>query len=251
MIILILILIFQTTTPIIVCASETNTYFAKIMFDQVYLYRSPIEDDSASNIYFILPKTYFVELTDEDGDFYKVNYLDLTGYVKKQSVQAIEGKPNTPYLNNITFRVYAELSQNLRSAPNLTNSNQISFIPNLTKNITYYGELSGECLIEGRTNIWYFCKYNNNEQTYYGYVYSDFCDEMPAILENNESVKFIDNPSFVPVVETPKAIPVKSNFTGIIIGILSIPALIFVLLIIKGKQILTKDKLKNKEVIDY
>ena len=74
---------------------------------------------------------------------------------------------------------------------------------------------------------------------------------MPAILENNESVKFIDNPSFVPVVETPKAIPVKSNFTGIIIGILSIPALIFVLLIIKGKQILTKDKLKNKEVIDY
>lgn len=249
MIILILLLIFQSLTPV-VYASNEQTYFARIMFEQTYLYRTPTDNNDVSNIYFVLPKTYFVELIDEDGDFYKVNYMDLTGYVKKQCVQATDCTPVNPYLSNISFRVYAELSRDLRTAPNIDASTQVNLIPLLTKNITYYGKFSGQCLIEGRTDIWYYCKYTTDKE-YYGYVYSDFCDEMPIITENTETVNFIDNPSFLPVIEKPKTIPVNSNVTSIIIGILSIPALIFVLLIIKGKRILTKDRIHSKEVIDY
>lgn len=249
MIILVILLIFQSYPPIVL-AEDYKSYFAKILLDKTYLYRTP-NDIEENNIYFILPKTYFVELTDEDGDFYKVNYLNLTGYVKKNSVQAITGAPQHPYLDNITFRIYAELSKSLRTAPNTTSSTEIFSIPVLTKNITYYGEIPGECLIEGRTDIWYYCKYVVDNHEYYGYVYSDFCDELPIIEFNSESVTFIENPSFIKIAKPPKTIPLNNNLTSVIIGILSVPALIFVLLIIKGKHILNKDKLKSKEVTDY
>jgi len=38
---------------------------------------------------------------------------------------------------------------------------------------------------------------------------------------------------------------------GIIVGILSIPALIFLFMVIKGKHILSKERFNDKEVIDY
>lgn len=251
MILLILLILLQSSGPII-NAAENKTYYAKVLFDQVYLYKTPIENNDISNIHFELPKTYFVELTAKHGDFYEARYQDFKGYVKKDSVQAIEGTPINPFLTNISFRVYAELSQNMRSSPTTqsSTSNLITTIPNLTKNITYIAKVQGECLIEGRTDIWYYCKYTST-QDYYGYVYSDFCDEMPKITENTEEVTYITNPTFEIYTPPTNTIPITSNAVGIVIGILSIPALIFVFLIMKGTRILNKEKFKNKEVIDY
>lgn len=245
MVLLILLLLINSISPT-VYATESKTYFAKILFDQVYLYKSPVDSNDISNIYFELPKTYFVELLSKNGIFYEARYLDFKGYVKKDSVQAIDSTPTNPFLNNISFRVYAELSQSLYSNPNST-SNLITTIPNLTKNITYFGKINGECLIEGRTDVWYYCKFSN----FYGYVYSDFCDEMQPIAPNTEEVNYITNPSFE--IQTPKinTIPITNNAVGIIIGILSIPALIFVFFILKGSKILNKEKSRNKEIIDY
>ena len=106
MLVLILILLFSSTAETLpVSAATTETYFARIMFDQVFLYKTPNNIEDSSNIYFELPKSYFVELTDSANDnFYKVNYLNLTGYVKKDSVQTIAGVPMSPYLENINFR---------------------------------------------------------------------------------------------------------------------------------------------------
>ena len=235
-----------------VSAAENKTYYAKILFEQVYLYKSPVDNNDITNIYFELPKTYFVELLSKSGDFYEARYLDFKGYVKKDSVQAVESTPINPFLNNISFRVYAELSQSLRSSPTTqaSSSNLIVTIPNLTKNITYFGKVSGECLIEGRTNVWYYCKYTADKD-YYGYVYSDFCDEMPPIVSNTEEITYITNPTFEVQTQSTNTIPITNNAVGIIIGILSVPALIFVFMIMKGTKFLNKEKFKSREVIDY
>lgn len=251
MMLLILILIFNSTFCPVEAASN-KTYYAKILFEQVYLYKSPVDNNDYNNVYFELPKTYFVELLSRHEDFYEARYLNFIGYVKKDSVQAVSNTPNNPFLTNMSFRVYAELSQNLRSTPTTqTNtSNLITTIPNLTRNITYYGKITGECLIEGRTNIWYYCKYTLDKE-YYGYVYSDFCDEMAPIPQNTEEVEYITNPTFEKPQAPTNTIPITNNTVGIVIAILSIPALVFVFLIIKGTRILNKEKLKSKEVIDY
>ena len=140
----------------------------------------------------------------------------------------------------------------MRSSPTTqtSSSNLIATIPNLTKNITYFGKVSGECLIEGRTNVWYYCKYTADKD-YYGYVYSDFCDEMPPIVSNTEEITYITNPTFEVQTQSTNTIPITNNAVGIIIGILSVPALIFVFMIMKGTKFLNKEKFKSREVIDY
>ena len=249
MIILILILLFQSST-IQVYALECETYYARVLFEQVYLYKAPTNDNSLSNIYFELPKTYFVELINKIGDFYEAKYMDFVGYVKKDCVQAVSQTPINPFLKNINFRVYANLSENIWSEPN-TNSKLLTAIPHLTNNLQYLGKINGESLIDGRTNVWYYCKFNNSSKEYYGYVYSDFCDEMSEIKNNTEELNYINNPTFEPYIEPIKTIPKNSNVVGIVVGILSIPALIFVFLIMKGTRIFNQEKIKRKEIVDY
>ncbi len=248
MTILILILIFSSANYTVE-ASENKTYYARILFEQVYLYKSPIDNNNYDNVYFELPKTYFVELLSRHEDFYEARYLNFTGYVKKDSVQAVSSTPKKPFLTNITFRVYAEMSEQLKSSPT-AQSTLIVSIPHLTKNITYLGKINGESLIEGRTNMWYYCKYSLDKD-YYGYIYSDFCDEMPEIQPNTEELTYTTNPSFEKPKPPTNTIPVTNNAVGIVIAILSIPALIFVFLLMKGTRILNKPHIKNKEVVDY
>ena len=70
-----LIFFSQTEIPAVYATSNT-TYFARIMQDDVKLYKSSIDVEDFSNIYFSLPRTYFVELLDElPNGFFKVNYL--------------------------------------------------------------------------------------------------------------------------------------------------------------------------------
>ena len=251
MLILILIFLIQNSN-ITVCAAETTSVYARIMFEQVYLYKTPTDDNSISNVYFELPKTYFVELLGKSGNFYEAKYMNLTGYVKKDSVQAVSGTPIHPNLDNVTFRVYAELSQTIWSAPTTQeNSTALIQVPSLTKNILYIGKINVECLIEGRTNTWFYCRFTNFGTNYYGYVYSDFCDEISQIISNNEELTYINNPTFEPFIEQPPTIPQNSNIVGVIVGILSIPALIFMFMIMKSSKILNQEKPKRKEIIDY
>ena len=249
---LLIFILLQNSIPV-VYATERQSYYARIMFDNVLLYKAPVESTENSNVYFELPKTYFVELLSlANDDFYEVNYSSFHGYVKKDSVQAVNQKPTTPYLENISFRVYAEMSRDLRSEPNTTagTSSQVAYIPLLNRNLTYYGRIEGERLIEGRTNIWYYCKFTADKD-YYGYVYSDFCDEITPIISNSEEVTYISNPDFKTTEIEKTSMPTNDKNVGIIVGILAIPALIFLFMVIKSKNILSKEKINSKEIIDY
>ena len=102
MILLVFILFFQSTIPY-AYAYENKTYYAKIMFEQVYLYKTPTNKNDMENIYFELPKTYFVKLLSRHDDFYEVRYLNIFGYVKKDSVQAVSHTPLNPFLTNLVY----------------------------------------------------------------------------------------------------------------------------------------------------
>lgn len=249
---IVLILLLQSTLPY-VSAGSSQTYFARVINDEAYLLKSPLDITTANNVYFSLPETYFVELVDlVDDEFYLCNYISFSGYVKKNWVQAVAETPSNPYLENINFRVYSEMSRDMRTYPSTDNSesSQIVYIPLLSRNLTYYGKIKGKPLIDGRTDIWYYCKYSA-DQDYYGYVYSDFCDQETPIINNTEILTYIENPTFKPILNIQNSMPLNNNSIGIIIGILSIPALIFVFMIINGKNILTKEKIRDKEIKDY
>lgn len=257
-IILICILILSSFYCVFPCfstplnASTSKTYFARVMFDNVQLYKTPYPLEDYSNIYFVLPQTYFVQLVDEVDDYYKVNYINFSGYVKKDSVQTIVGIPKNPFLTNVRFRVYSEQSRDLRTLPTVSmgNSSQVAYIPLYSRNLTFYGKVVGETLIEERTNVWYYCKYSADSE-YYGYVYSDFCDLMTGYTDNTENVTYTDNPSFAEVSPNNNSATLNKKATGIIITVLMVPALIFVFLILKGSKLISKDKAKVKEVSDY
>lgn len=254
MITLLCLILFSNSIPYVSATTE-KSFYAKVMFEQVFLYKTPELDNSNSNVYFELPKTYFVLLTgNANEDFYSARYLNINGYVKKNSVQATSSTPVKPFLDSVNFRIYAELSRNLMSEPNTTSasSKQIAIIPLYSKNVTFYGKVIGETLIESRTNIWYFCKFSADTD-YYGYVYSDFCDQFPADLpENTEEINYIENPfATAEPPEQPKSLPLKSSSTGIIVAILTLPAIAFFFMIIKGKSLITKQSVKDKEITDY
>ncbi len=241
---------FVTTTGQVFAST---IYYARIMTTDAYLYKSPIDVDDYSNVYFVLPQTYFVQLIDSSNNsFYKVNYSSFTGYVKKDCVQTIVGSPKTPYLDYLNFRVYAEMSRDLRSEPTTLSgsSSQVAYIPLYNRNLTYYGSIIGEQCIDGRTNVWYYCKYSAGED-FYGYVYSDFCDELPNPLPNNsEEVVYTTAPDFGEA--PPKtSLPLNDSTTGIIIAILCVPALLFLFLILKGSKIMKSDKTSKGEIQDY
>ena len=248
LVLFVLILSLFNVTPV-VYAEEM--YYARIMFDQVNLYREPKLDESISNIYFELPKTYFVKFLDKaNDDFYLAEYNGIRGYVKKDSVRAILGTPSNPYLSNISFRVYAEPSRDMRSYPAIDNSlsQQVIYIPLYSKNIDYISRIKGQELVLNRTNTWYYCRYVSDKE-YFGYIYSDFCVEMTPIYENNENVTYIDNPTFSRIEENSSTIS-DSKLLGIIIAIMAIPTIAFIFLIIRGKHILDYRKNK-KEIIEY
>lgn len=252
MFILSLLLLLSTlTTPNYVYADHVYNYFARIMYNNVYLYKQALDIDDYSNVYFTLPRTYFVELLDDQGIFYLVNYNGITGYVKKESVQTVAETPQNPYLSNISFRIYSEQSRSLRTEPTEDGgaATQITYIPLLNRNLTYYGTIAGQSLIDGRTNVWYYCKYTA-DQDYYGYVYSDFCDEMSTITDNTEDVSYISGPSFGPPQEE-QSLPINDNTTTIVVCILSVPALVFVFMILKSSIILNKEKKISREVKEY
>ena len=97
-----------------------------------------------------------------------------------------------------------------------------------------------------------YCKYSA-DQDYYGYVYSDFCDEFDpnAIPLNHEEVSYTSEPNFN-ITEEITSLPVENKTTAIVIAILTIPAIIFVFMILKGGKLFNKEvKKQTKEIQDY
>ena len=227
-------------------------WFARIFDENIYLYKTPI-NTIENNVYFVLQTSYFVELIEEANNaFYKAKYLDVEGYVKRNEVQVVSTPPNTPYADNINFRIYNNSSQIMRTIPSATggSNTQVCFLPLYTQDVQFYGILEGESAVPQRTNIWYYCKYTL-DKTYYGYIYSDGCDLLTEIVQNTEECIYIDAPNFNLKNDTEELAVIKKNERNytLIIVLISIPVGIFLLMLIKSNIILKLNKKeKAKEV---
>lgn len=232
--------------PIPYVNAATGAY-AQILHTGCYLYKTPIDNTNYLNVFFMLENSYFVELlSDYNDEFYKAKYLDVVGYVKKNQVQCVQGAPRNPFLNNVSFRVYNNISRAMYDKPfaNTNNPTLKVYLPLYCNDLIYYGKVYGESAIEERTNIWYYCKYTVTGVC--GYVYSDSCDKMDAIVPNSEKLPYLTSPmwNLSPSTST-QLISINSKPFKITAVLISIPFVIFAFFLFR--IVLKK---RNKKEID-
>ena len=230
-------------------ANQKSTFYAKVENDNIYFYSEPIDDQTSK--LFILPKSYFVLLTDNANEtFYYAQYKDLYGYVKKNEVVPMNGIPQTPYASaNFTIMDLDGLA--MYATPKFTNNNALTNIEYQTIISTYYGQMYGEN-IPDLNEPWYYCKYNKDGTDLYGYVYSTFCYKESSIQTNNESFEIITSPIFETSIESDTPLS-EVAMAFIVIGV-SLPCLLIIYLLIKPslqKNGITPKKKIKKRHGDY
>ncbi|MBE7073918.1 MAG: hypothetical protein E7379_02365 [Clostridiales bacterium] len=221
-----------------------NFYWAKIEEDGCFFFTNATEKQPL----FILPKSYFIKLIGEEGNYFLATYKDLTGYVKKEEVSPMDGTPTTPYFNE-TFRTFLPSGTNLFSLPAMSDDYILANIPFLYSDLIFYGSFYGDELVPDKGNCWYYCKYEYND---FGYVYSAFCDQLSTPTVNNERFNIIENISFQEI-ETDGLSDTAMTF--IIVGV-SLPCLIVLYLLMKPNMmkespLQEKVKYKSRRRKDY
>lgn len=211
------------------------TYYGKIENLDVAIYSNVDENEKI----FILPASYFVELlSNANEQFYYARYNDLYGYVKKSEVTPIKGIPTSPFLTNITFRVFVPSGANLRSSPyNNGAANLVYSVPFLDSNFSYYGTIEGEEAISHKGNTWYYCKYFSANIAYAGYIYSPLCDMLSPISNNTEEYEVLDGElkfeNEIELTSTNAIEKLSTTAQTLIIIAISLPCLLFIYLLFK------------------
>ena len=261
-ILLILTLVFALLSqfldsPIKLYASSLtpgNPQYARVKGGNVKLYKTPSAIDDYSNIHFVIPETYFVELLDyETEEFFSARYLDSYGYVKISDVQCVAGVPQNPFAAKASFRVFSPNGLELRSSPSQSDGlNVVANINYLETNLQYYGKITGEEAIVYKGTEWYFCKYTKNGQEQKGYVYSVFCDLLTTISSNTEILEYVDQPTFETedTSTAPEGTPSISSLPSItqvlIIIAICIPCVLIIYLLFRPTR-LTARAVENAE----
>ena len=176
-------------------ASKYTTYTYAQIKEQTYLYKSN-QSTQIQHALFMLPSSYFVKLLSNFSEnFYKVEYNGIVGYVLKSQVMPVNEQPQTPYLKNITFRVYSSDGTKVFSSPTNTTDPQNTVVEQIEvlTPLTYYGEILGDEFISSRGFSWIYCKTTKGN---FGYVYKGLCDNFTPITQNQEKVTYTTNVYF-------------------------------------------------------
>ena len=223
--------------------------YARITEDETYLYKTSTHSADISNIYFELEKTYFVKILDIVDDFYKVKYQNVVGYVIAAQVLKVNGTPNLPYPENITFQVNSALNTKLRTSPQMSDeSNVIGVLPSSNLSLNYLGKIQGEESIKSLGSDWYYCYYNyENSGCILGYVYAPLTENLTPIFANTET--FPDKSEISETI-TPQMPSETQNLFLVIV--MCLPAvIIFVVLVIpfnKKNKPNTSSNQSNKKI---
>ena len=224
------VLIFNITQTKSVSANTTSGY-VQIVTNDCYLFSAP--NFQENNKIFLLEQSYYVKVTNEENNlFYKVKYIDFEGYVPKSKIQFVEEYPDTPFLSGITFDIYDIANVCLRSSPNTPDDdkNVICTIEKSSKNLLYYGKISGEEAIDGLGNVWYYCAYQDkNENIFKGYIYASLTRNLSAITSSQEQLTFVNISNFVPV---DSLLYLNLSTKNLIILLTAVPSLVAVVLLV-------------------
>ena len=210
--------------------AETTTY-AKVL-PGCTLYKTKNFDNSLSNIYFIIPETYFVIVLETiNDDCFKVQYDKYIGFVDSNTVEIATFVPNTKTLSNITFDIKNTSGTQIWQQPS-TNSEICTTLSAGISNINYIAFAFGDIPTGGESNIWFFVSYTPNSSSTYiyeGYVYSENTTNLTEIVPNNES-----NPEIITDDTKDDKIVffLSSTLKTIVISVIAIPILLFFVIIL-------------------
>ncbi len=221
-------------------ASVSKTFFAKVESENVFFYSTPV--DNVDYRMFEIPDSYFVLLSgDENESFYKASYEDVSGYVLKNEVTVMSGRPTNPYATK-DFKVFIPYGAELKAYPSQTSST-ISEILALTEMTNFYGNVTGEYISSYDSNMWHYCSYSVNNQTKNGYLFSKQTFLHQPINKNNEIFSVVEEVSFIEKVE-PVDPTLNQTVIVLIVIACALPILVVLYLLIKNK---TTRKILNKQ----
>lgn len=217
--------------------AHTVNYF-RITENNTVLYRTASDEKTIENMFFILPQSYFVQSLSSEGDFYKVNYAGVVGFVLKDEVTAVQGNPSMPFAS-ASFRINGVASAVMRSSPSVSGG-YIGLLPCDTE-ITFLGELEGEEALDGLGGRWFFARFVSFEQGLLtGYVYAPLTQELTVIPENLEVLETSTPAGTEPEgIFSPELLKVENL---LLIGVLSLGALILLMLLFKPHRRNKKEK---------
>ena len=205
------------TSPLIVKAS--NQYARAESSANLYKLTSNTSD--LKDIICIIEKSYFVEILNDNGNCYKVNYNGEIGFIKKNDVQLVSNIPNTPFPSNILFIL--ESTCKLRSSPTTKSdiNNIITTINSGERNLKFIGRIFADEAIDFGGTTWYYVQYGD----YKGYIYNKYIKSITPIFENQEHSYYFNELAVTntnPIVHAPSLL---------IIILLLLPTIIILLIL--------------------
>lgn len=220
-------------------AVQNTSGYAKILKNNVYLYKFLPLESAVDTKYFLLEQSYFVKvLNKESEDYFKVEYMNVKGYVKRTEIEFVEEMPEYPFPVNITFDIYPLSSVELRSEPSTKGGigTILLTLPQNTKNIDYVGKISGEESSLSLGNIWYFCCYETPEgNEINGYVYSPLTTNLSSITTSTENLTPVSVTDFVSL---DSLLYLNISTESLILIVITLPILLILYLFIKPTKIL-------------
>lgn len=230
--------------------SFTTTYavsdsYAQVNDNSSYLYKTSSYNEDIDNKYCLLPKSFFVKILNNYNDlYYKAQYKDLTGYVKKSEVSLIKETPQKPYPTTKTISIKSTNSCYLRNSPKIKTSisNVITTIPSSTKDIEYIAKMMGEEAIDLQGTMWYLVRYNNQ----LGYIYNFYSNTIILDEINAEQVTVIyqnESMTLTPLSDT-------QNLLLIFSILLPILVVLYLLYTPNKTRKISKKSKNNKQKLD-
>ena len=232
-----LLIVASTCSKINNHAYAEQNHFAQIVQSDTYIYKNTNKEKL-----FLLPKSYFVTLLDESQDMYKINYNGIIGYVEKNRVSCVLNSPQNLYPKR-QLRIFSSDGCIIYKLPT-TNSSVLGTAP-LKTYIDFYGSMYGEEYVEGRGSDWYYISYTINGEKIYGYVYGGYCDNITKLLENTESVTYIENINFSNNSKISTATPTQISITTALVSLSCLVVLLMLFLPTFIKRSVTKNKEKQ------
>lgn len=222
--------------------------YAKVKED-CYLYKTTdITDNSFSNVYYIVPESYFVSVISEPNSMIsEVMYGDKRGYVSSDTITKVDFTPVNPTLKNVTFDIKSGAGTQLWKVPDTDNRDNATdvIIPGGTKSVRYIASVLGTIPNNGDTNVWYYAVYSpatDPTSVYEGYIYSNRAENLTNIISNTEgNVEIVD-----PVIDENEdaSYAIDSTVRLVLIILICVPIiLVFVLLIFSNRK--SKNKAQN------
>lgn len=210
-------------------AVPTNTsseQYAKIIEQNCHLFKTPTKNYHYSNVMFMLEKSYFVIVINEEKDFYYVCYDNLKGYILKSTAELINEVPKSAFLTNITLNI--SNSCFMYSSPEVSENSKLKELPKNTT-LNYIGKINGSTENLHGTNLWYYCKITENDNDLYGYVCSDNTNNLSSINENTEITT-----TKISKTSENNFLYLNTTTSNLIILLISLPTILVVFLLIKG-----------------